>query len=255
MPQPGIVTAGLVFEHHMARSNAGLTHGVNVPLITTLTDTGGGAHNGTLTGFAGTTLSGYTGSGVLGDPFALVGDGNDYVVLADLGICEDKVFSFEAWFRSTTAAVQSLVREAGATAIAGLRLNSAGLMAAQLTPDSGGGQTITGPAVNDGLWHHGVMVCDGTYVTLYTDGAAGTPTAMPAGTYSTTVTRLGNNSSSFIGSIAVARAYSTALSAADVAQNRAAGYLWAHDWKPGSTAVAATRHVLKVGSIDVPVVL
>ena len=255
MSQPGVVTANLVFEHHFARSLSGVTHGVNSPLSATVTDTSGNGNNGALNGFAGTTSSGYTGTGVLGDPYCIVGDGDSYVALADLGISEDKVFAYEAWFRTTSVAIGHMVRGYGVTSLATLRVNSSGLIAGQLTDDAATNVQFNGASVVDGLWHHAVMSCDGTDMTVYLDGVAGAATAMPGGTFTQTATRLMNNASGLIGSIAVARAYSGALSAAQVAQNYAAGYLWPQTWLPGSSSVPATRHVLKVGSLDVPVVI
>ena len=254
MPQPGIVTSGLVFEHHGARWHEGTTHGVNSPLTASLTDTSGNGHTATLSGTAGTAASGYTGTGVLGDPYALTCDGSDYAALADLGISEDKVFSFEAWFRTEVAAVQYIVYEAGTTSRATLRVRSTGIVTGQLTDDAGVQVLCGGARVDDGLWHHGVFTCDGSLMTVYADGVAGTPVAVPSGTLTQTLTRLANNLTGLTGSLAVARAYSVALSAADVAQNFAAGYLWPHEWLPGSTAVPATRHVIQAGSVAIPVV-
>lgn len=253
MAQPRIVTTGLVFELHAARWHAGTTHGVNSPLTSTLTGTSGSGYNATLSGTAGTAASGYAGSGVTGDPYALVMDGNDYAALSDLGVSEDKVFSFEAWFKTSVAAIQYLVREAGATSVATLRVGSTGIIRGEVIDDASAVARCDGPACADGLWHHAVMVCDGSYITTYLDGVAATPVAMPGGTLTQTVTRLSNNTTGLQGSLAVARAYSVALSAAEVAQNYAAGYLWPRTFTPGSYLEPSSRYTLKLTDLDLPV--
>ena len=102
--QPGAV-AGAVYEFHASRARMGTRPGANDPLTTEAFDTSGSGNHGTLTTFAGTTTSGWDGSGTLADPHRLVFDGtSDYVALPDLGACEDKVFTYEAWAATTSAA-------------------------------------------------------------------------------------------------------------------------------------------------------
>lgn len=69
------VVPGAILELHAARAFGGVSPGVNSPLTTQWYDTSGHGNHGTLTNFAGTTASGYAGSGTLADPYRLVFNG------------------------------------------------------------------------------------------------------------------------------------------------------------------------------------
>ena len=249
---PGIVTDGLVLSLHAARAKEGLYPGLNSPLTTPIKDLTGLGHDGTLTGFAGTTSSGYAGSGTAADPYRLVfyGD-NDYVALPALHACDDKVFSYEAWFmRSGAPSAMGYVIDEANAANANTYPRSALFVYTDGKPHffvvdaNNANVSLIGPAsVCDGAPHHIVGTGDGTYARLYVDDVlvAG-PTALPAGALGptgwTTIGALRANSTPgfwyyLSGGLAVARIYDGhTLSAAEVAQNYAAGYLWPYVTNP-----------------------
>lgn len=184
-------------------------------------DRSGSAHDGTLTNFDYTDTSGWGSS-----PPHLIFDGsNDHVVLPDLGVAEDGIFSYEAWASTSATAIKHMVSEGGTSGnYASLRISSAGAATFQMSISSSASSAI-GATVNNGSIHHLVGTCDGTTLKVYADGVAGTSSAIPAGTLATTTSYVGRyNTVYFAGSIYVARMYSTALTAAQVAQNYAAGY-------------------------------
>ena len=249
MSQPGIVTSGLVGEYHAARADAGLTHGYSG--LTTWANTAA-AGDGTLTGFTG---SPWVGSGTPADPFALdfSGASTRYVAAKDFSAVEDKTCTYEAWVKTSVAAIQYLFQEYQSTTNCQLRTNSLGALACSMTPDGGSPSTITGVSISDGNWHHVAVVLDGANRTLYCDGALGTPASIPAGTYTVNTSRIGHSSSSWQGSIACVRVYSGALSLAELQQNRAAGMAWPQAFNPGSERIPAARHYLHIGDTIVPV--
>lgn len=236
--QPGVVTSGCVLELHAARANGGTTQQVNSPLGTQWYDTSGNAQHGTLTGFTGQTPWG--GAGTTADPYRCAFDGSDdYAACPDLSAAEDKTFTYEAWYATTNGAkTNPLVSEANhandnvqvllSVGAGGLKRLSAGI-----GDDSGAGamRVLDTVDTNDGLIHHAVMTCDGSYIRLYRDGGSvGTPVAPPAGTVTLTRTSVGAfmRLSPVYGDsrIPVARIYNRALSAAEVAQNYSAGPTW-----------------------------
>jgi hypothetical protein len=248
MSQPGTVE-GAVYEFHAARARLGSSPGVNSPLTTRAFDTSENGNHGTLTTFAGTTASGWAGAGTLADPYRLVFDGaSDYVACPDLGACEDGVYSYEGWFVAPASDVGYLpiVSEgAGADVPAAFLTVRLGAVMA----DSWGAGFATrayvhGPAVTEGTIHHAVMTSDASYLRLYVDGEEVGVAVTPLAAFNTNRTTVGMTfyDTKGVGSIFVARIYPFALSAAEVAQNYAAGYLGdpaprfspllvTHDWK------------------------
>jgi|GEM_PF-1243904 len=237
--QPG-VTAGAVLELHAAKAVNGISPGINSPLTTNWYDTSGNGNNGTLTNMAGTTASGWAGSGTGGDPYRVVLDSNnDRILSSDLGVAESGIFTYEAWILSTIQDSSNwdhptIISENGSgTAAAWLELNRYTTYKPELLYDDGTNYAVlysSGAAVNDGFPHHVVGVGDGTNLRLYVDNVlrAG-PTMLPAGRPSLTATYVGYgsyNNYSFDGSIAIARIYPFALSATQVATNYNAGPTW-----------------------------
>ena len=239
----GIVTDNLSLYLEAALASGGVGPGLNIPFTTTFKDLTGLGHDGTLTNFAGTPASGYAGSGTTADPYRLVFAPNSYVAVPALHACDDKVFTYEAWFMRSGApsATGYIIAEySGSTYYPAANI---GIDATTGTPSFRTRTdvpitTITGPAsVCDGAPHHIVGTADGTYARLYVDGVlvAG-PTALPSGALGPTGwTTLGalryGTTPSFAyylsGGLAVARIYDRTLSAAEVAANRAAGYVLA----------------------------
>jgi hypothetical protein len=242
----GIVQGNLVLYLEAALANGGIGPGLNSPLTTTFKDLSGSGNNGTLTNFAGTPASGYAGSGTMADPYRLVFDGtDDYMAVPTLNACDDKVFTYEAWYMNANlpSTTGYIVGEANA-ADANTYPRSALFVYTDGKPhffvvDANNAQAnLVGPAsVCDGAAHHIVGTADGTYARLYVDGVlvAG-PTALPSGALGptgwTTVGAQRHGTTPYYtyylsGGLAVARIYDRTLSAAEVAANRAAGYVLA----------------------------
>jgi len=241
----GIVTDNLSLYLEAALASGGVGPGLNIPFTTTFKDLSGLGHDGTLKGFAGTPASGYAGSGTTADPYRLVFAPNSYVAVPTLNACDDKVFSYEAWFMRSGAPITTgdLITEANAAnantyPFARLLVYTTGAPIFQAHDASTGFVQAVGPAsVCDGAPHHIVGTADGTYARLYVDGVlvAG-PTALPSGALGPTgwttvgVMRYGTTPYFLYyldGGLAVARIYDRTLSAAEVAANRAAGYVLA----------------------------
>lgn len=287
MSQPS-TTAGATLE--LAASHVGGIGGQYAPsngygdLL--FPDLSGNGNHGRIKDIDLTATSGWAGTGVTGDPYRLVLDGSGYVELPDLGATEDKVFTLEAW---VVAPVSRPVPEPPANPYFFILTEcgpedttypEVGLCV--YAPDGptppaywrffyrdkdGGNVNIIGPGGTadccDGAIHHLVAVSDGTHGTLYVDGEAGTPVDVPAGTIAMSWTRLGCQTSAgadhfhhYQGGIIIARVYSSALSAGEIAANYAAGYLWTPSGvRPpyatkatGSAAAAAPGMQLLVGS-------
>ena len=201
-----------------------------------------GARHGTLTNFGFTTSSGWAGSGTSADPYRLVFDGtNDYVAVPTLNACDDKAFTYEAWYmRSGAPSVTGdLIAEGNAADAntyprAELAIYTDGRVRFLTCGTTGVPVNVYSPAsVCDGAWHHIVATADGTYARLYVDGllVAG-PTALLSGSLGPTgwmtIGALRANSTPgfwyyLSGSLAVARIYDRTLSDAEVAASKALG--------------------------------
>jgi hypothetical protein len=189
--------------------------------------------------------SGYAGAGTTADPYRLVLDGNnDYVAVPAVHACDDKVFSHEAWFMYSGApsALGCLIAEANAANAytypnARIYIDTDGKAYFQAKDASNSAITLASPAsVCNGAWHHIVATADGTYARLYVDGVlTDGPTTLPAGSMTTGWTTVGalrygttpSITYYLSGGVAVARIYDRTLSDAEVAANRAAGYVLA----------------------------
>jgi len=234
MSQPGVVP-GMSVELHAARAHLGVSQGHNPGSETQFFDTSGSTNHGTLKTFAFTTASGYAGAGTSGDPYRLVFDGgSDYVALPDLGACEDGVYAYECWAKHPSYAGNSVFMGEGANSG---RLD---IESRRVRFQVAGTSTVTinsADFTDDDAVHHMVAVADGTNMRLYVDDVlkAG-PTALPANIVASSSTNLGYVNGGRLkaaASILAARIYPFALSAPQVAQNYAAGYLWRGD-PPGA---------------------
>jgi hypothetical protein len=98
------VTPGAVLELEASTANGGITPGVNSPFTTTWADTSGNNNNGTLTNMAGTTSSGWAGSGTGVNPYRALGDGvDDFISVPHtpsiaVGAGD---FSLELWYQAS----------------------------------------------------------------------------------------------------------------------------------------------------------
>ena len=264
MTQPFTVL-GSILELHAARAHLGVSQGHNQGAETQWFDTSGSGNHGTLTSFAGTTSSGWAGTGTLADPHRLVFDGSsDFVACPDLSACEDKTFTYEAWIVDSTGTSGdsrvAISEWADADApLAWLGLGTTGIPAFSMFGNAWSNQTEVNSnvAVNNGQPHHLVGTCDATTARLYVDA---TEKGAPASATSVVLTGCVNTmvgkwaTGWFPGGIMAARIYPFALTPAQVAQNFAAGYLWPLDWNPGGPGVYTTGPYIKIGSFDIPVV-
>ena len=230
--------AGAVVELHAAKAQGGTLPGTNSPLTTQFFDSSGSGNHGALETFAGTTVSGYAGTGTAADPYRLVFDGtSDYVSCGDLGTVEDKTYTFEAWVLVDGAATKYLISQCGGVSdfedfvelklrfFDGLYYPDAAYISTGEIYRTGIGAGIAA----DDAYHHIACTADGTTLTAYWDGVAyGTPATLPpesAAVVNTTVGAEFKESSFFgVASIAIARIYPVALSPAEVAQNYAQGH-------------------------------
>jgi prepilin-type N-terminal cleavage/methylation domain-containing protein len=230
------VTPGAVLELRASKANGGLTQGINSPSFTTTwTDTSGNNNNGTLTNMAGTTASGWVGSGTGGDPYRAKFDGvDDYVSLPALNVSPNKTFTLESWVYTPTSAPvgawdmiyeESFIPGNGATSV--LAVFDTAHAGFYMRDDvNAWGTSATPSAVCDGLLHHIVGVANGANLITYIDGVGYVGSIVPAGGMVTTLSRLGqqtNGTYSYHGSIVAIRIYPFALTATQVVQNYAAG--------------------------------
>jgi len=232
----GIVTSGLVAEYVGKLANGGQTYGTNSnPQVTTWDDLAG-SHDGTIANLTFDSTYGWHGAGTAGDPYSLVcgSSGSSRVTMGDLSICEDQTFSYEIWCKATDKATNRYMVYEGNTAgsaEAFLRVNvTTGVVTFRLYNDaaSSGIVTSTTDLTASGGWHHIVAICSATTMTLYVDNVSeGTPAAPPATPITIDYSSMANwdGSNAFVGTIAAVRIYDRALTAAEVAQNYAAGIL------------------------------
>ncbi len=197
-----------------------------------------GSNDGTLTNFGWTTSTGWAGSGTPADPYRVVFAGTDDAVSAgDWSVGEDKTYSYEVWFKSVSGVSGYLIADvssvnSGSRDVTYIQLNGTTLVCG-ITDESYNNANITSAGVtcNDGNWHHAVHTCDGSNLNIYIDGVSRATPVSIAGVSGSIVQdqssigykRGQGTSDFFIGSVAAARVYNRALSAAEVAQNYAAG--------------------------------
>lgn len=240
--QPGVVP-GAVYEFHAAKAALGTGPGINSPLTTQAFDTSLNGNHGTLTNFGVQTP--WAGTGTAADPYRLVLDGgNDYVNVLDaaslrpgLGDYTAEIWVYAPW---TVSSSFSGLLFKGMTTLAPIGtwgILTFGTSTSILTCQDasvGGAYNLNAqfPALSAGLHHIVLCRVSGVY-SRYADGALYsvriTPPAI-ANLSSPSSFRLGMQADGrYIGtSTPAARLYiGTGLSDAQVAQNYAAGPLWA----------------------------
>jgi hypothetical protein len=272
-----VVTANLLAEYVGKLAKTKSTPGNNTDPTAAWADLKS-THDGTLSGFAYTTASGWAGAGTAGDPYRLKADGvNDYVDCGNVGIGTGKVCTLELWILVSDIADNYYAMSAGNTASdnsdIGIYFNTNQNARFEIYNDAGAVKTVAGTAdLNDGNYHHVVAVCDGSTMTLYVDGTSvGTPTAPPASPCTVDHLTLfcanwsANKEFYLNAAIATARVYSACLSGAQVSANYAAGVLaastdgaagigklvwwlnsfkWHSDWEPRPDRLILPKRLL-----------
>ena len=116
----------------------------------------------------------------------------------------------------------------------GFRINANTTTTQFLWSTSGSYSVLTGPSVVLGAWNHLTIVFDGTNLTMYGNGVAGTPVAMPAAIQNTanplSIGLAGANNSQYLnGRVAAFGLWKRALSPSEVTQlfNSGAGRTYA----------------------------
>jgi len=222
---------GESWEFVAARAKDGLSPGVNSPL-TAPYDTSGSGRSVTLSGFAGTTSSGYAGSGTDSDPYWLgfAGD-NDYLSVPSTTNLNSAPFTFDLWYNPatlTTAGLRGLIVQESAGS-SGIRVGVASDGRVAATTANGGGTqaavAYSGASLAVGTWSHICVRHTGSQVQVWVDGVAGTA---QSSTYvaGSNALRIGYTLNEYAhGRLAVARRYPWALTDAEMAQSRLAGYV------------------------------
>lgn len=230
----GVVTANLVAEY-VAKLATGSGPGTNDPQVTAWEELVAGTYDGSLSGFAYTTDSGWAGSGTTESPYCLVGDGTgDYVTIADnTAVNPTGDFTFEFWIYVAEAPASTQYIAGSYTNYVGCRIwiaATTGRIAGQfaITGDSSTTTGGTGGDVGTGAWKHVVFTYTGGAFKQYVN--ANLSTTQGSGTY---VPRTGSSytllaqagSTPLLGKIATFRAYSAALDSDGVSANYSAGVL------------------------------
>jgi hypothetical protein len=236
-----VVTSGLVAEYvgKLAKLGTGPNDNADATNRATWTPTVGGK-NAALT-MSGTwdATSGWAGAGSAADPYRLQFDGvNDYGAIAlDTYLYDPDVgFTLEVWITHPDAGVESAMILGG---------QDSGTARQQLWIDYSGAEPWaqfvvinntsnlytaggTTPYVDDGAIHHIVATFDGTTMRCYVDSNVSATTATPTVTHGATTPMIRLSSTGVFknhGSIITFRAYSDALSDAEVLANYNAGVL------------------------------
>ena len=162
--------------------------------------------------------------------------------------------SVELWFRTTSTARQTLFDYGSLAANQKftLWLDPGGTTMTAWGWGAGNDKTFTMPSpLNNGAWHHVVKTWDGTAITLYIDGVALAPqTATRSTVFGTTNFNIGvalpltsdlSAAGYFIGGLDEVSVYSSALSAATIANHYALGKNTSTDiLGPTGGSIAAT---------------
>ena len=195
----------------------------------TWNDLSGNGNDGTLTGFAYTSASGWGGDGSAAARYCLALDGSDdRVVLPVLDAPSDKACTYEAWFRGSSAKSCHILFVGTATEYLYLGLAMGGYPIAGYK-DSAAANYLCYPSsgtwdVFDGEWHHVGVVLDGDKLSVYLDGVCiASRSDLSSGTLTPTVSTIGRNEFAtpggyLLGDLAAVRVHSTALSDDDMAQ-------------------------------------
>jgi len=240
----GVPVPGAAAEYVAMYASGGTAPGENTTPTETWDDTSGNGKDGTLSAsFDHTITSGFAGSNDEDDPYRLVFDGSsDYVDCGDLSVGESRVATLELWF-ATTADTVRLFGE-GDTGDGDMwfeaNIDASGHFCGTWGNDTSYVSCDSFETYNDGEWHHGAAVIDGTHLQTYVDGAAtGFQQDLPAG--NATFNRVsigcydrgGVRTQYYAGSLACVRLYNTALTATEVAHNFAAGpFAMTENWWP-----------------------
>ena len=233
--QPG-VTPGAALELHAAKANNGTGPGINSPLTTTWKDTSGNGNNGTLSGdFV------WSGSGAVGDPYALRNPDRSSVRYADVtpsASLPGNLFNGEAW---TIEAWVNLDDATGGTLLNGVYHTPWVIVSGSAVQLAGFNEShdfvsmaiaYFSPLSLVGAWHHILIAQDvpGVYVRIFVDGvqrAETTPTRFyDGGVSSFRWMSAWNASDNLTGGLAAARIYPFALTPAQVSANYNAGSDW-----------------------------
>lgn len=166
---------------------------------------------------------------VLGDTVARFDGVDDFVDTGDLSLFETGDCTYSVWVRFTSAAGSMTVfsegTSAGLNGWSAIRASNGatGIPIAVATNDAGTiySANATNP-INDGRWHHLVLVKKGTTILFYVDGVSvGIPPTL-TGTFTQNQSRIGalgrsTDSEFFPGDITAVSVWSRALNATEVA--------------------------------------
>ncbi|MFA5249046.1 MAG: LamG-like jellyroll fold domain-containing protein [Candidatus Paceibacterota bacterium] len=196
-------------------------------------DSSGNNNNGTASGAVATATTPY-GNGAAGQ-YAMSFDGiNDYVsVLHSASISLSNTFTVSVWIKTNAAGRRILIKEpsGGGVTNYSLQLDSSGYLGGGTYDNLSHNSSFynTAKAVNDGNWHHAVMVRDGvSKIYIYVDSVMQSATDTTVGN---TITNSGNFiignrnnvSSYFNGLIDEVRIYSAALPSSAIREQYVAG--------------------------------
>jgi len=161
----------------------------------------------------------YQANGVPGSDKAITFDGStDYFTLDSNVLNGASAYTVEAWVNlDATGSSQIIFDERDGSGDGAILFFASGGIPRAIHNGSGG---VDGPSIPAGSWHHVAATWDGSNVTVYTDGEAGTPTSVATALATTVQPRVGARSYSVTqyldGNIAHLAIYPTALSQADV---------------------------------------
>jgi hypothetical protein len=226
---------GATLELLASLAQEGVIPATNSPFITTWKDTSGNDNDGSLQNMAGSTGSGWAGSGTIIDPYKLVFDGlNDFISVASIPVFGVGSFTLEALvnldYGSAYVPIFSPTYEPwGTTPGYALYVGSNGAIVFECS--NGASSNFNPNWFSDfgnikGAWHLIDVVYDGAHVTAYCDGVKGTPKTYSLGTGTPTgALHIGSFWAGYMpGSIAISRIYPIALSAAQIMHNYLSGF-------------------------------
>jgi len=167
---------------------------------------------------------------------------NDHIVLPDLGLCEDKTFSYEVWYRTPkipSGSFTAIIDErssTSATPFSSLILeSSSGKMIFWMKDDAAAQSLVQSAGLlisrTPGMIYHAVATCGAGAMKGYLNGVEVLSGAPPGGTISVNLATIGaaryyglmTGTYFTKGGIASARMYPFALTPTEVLQNYAAG--------------------------------
>jgi len=247
-------TTDLVAEW-VAKLATGSGPGTNDPQVTTWVDNVG-SFDGTLTGFGYTQSSGWAGAGTTGDPYCLVFSGdNDYVDCGDIGDgFSDYNFSIECWLSAGTPASNtghpwSYKNTANDSTRLDLLIDPSAVERFYMYNDAGTSDYNTLELPTTG-WHHVVclMPIGDANGHVYVDGSLQASYVAMSGAMTLDKFLMGALwfigpavAQFYEGKLATVRAYSSAMSADEIAANYAAGVTAASTDSAGFAGMTVTR--------------